>query len=89
MPPDLSPTSHAAYLKEKPEHLHTRQADLDVAQIKLERRREEMEQHLAALRDDDNCAGAPSVMCFPSAAYNMAAAACRLGDISHTPNIDQ
>jgi hypothetical protein len=42
--PDLSPTSHVIYLKEKAKRLQARQANLDAAQVELETRREEMEQ---------------------------------------------
>jgi hypothetical protein len=34
--------------------------------------------------DDDAYMGAPSGLCFPRVVYNMAAAACRLEDISNT-----
>jgi hypothetical protein len=37
--------------------------------------------------DDDTRAGAPSIICFPRAAYNMAAATCCLEDISDTPDM--
>ena len=36
--------------------------------------------------DDDARTGAPSDVCFPHAAYNMAATACHLEDISDTPD---
>ena len=36
--------------------------------------------------DDDACMGAPSGLCFPHAAYNMAAATCRVEDIFDTPD---
>jgi hypothetical protein len=36
--------------------------------------------------DDDACTGAPSGLYFPRAAYNMVVTACRLEDISDTPD---
>jgi len=42
-PPDLSPTSHAAYLNEKDARLQSWQVDLDATEADLKRTREEME----------------------------------------------
>jgi hypothetical protein len=36
--------------------------------------------------DDDTHTGVPSGLCFPHAVYNMVATACRLEDISDTPD---
>jgi hypothetical protein len=45
-----------------------------------------MEWPQATQRDDDNRIGAPSMLRFPYAAYNMVVTACHLGDISDTPD---
>jgi hypothetical protein len=81
MPLDQSPRSHAAYLQEK--------VDLEAIKAELECQRQDFAQQEAMhpLSDDDNtCTGAPSGLCFPHAAYNMAATTCHLEDISNTPD---
>lgn len=60
--------------------------DLEAAKAELKRQREELacQQAVLPVDDDDAHVGAPSLLCFPRVAYNMAAAACRLEDISDT-----
>jgi hypothetical protein len=41
----------------------------------------------APIDDDDSRTGAPSMLHFPRVAYDMAAAACRLEDISNTSDL--
>jgi hypothetical protein len=68
--------------------------DLEAAEAELECQRQGFarQQAMHPLNyDDDACKGAPSGLCFPGMAYNMAAAACRLEDISNTldPKINE
>jgi predicted negative regulator of RcsB-dependent stress response len=63
--------------------------DLEAAKAKLECQREDFarQQVVQPLgNNDDTHTGAPSTLRFPHVAYNMAAAACSLEDISDTPD---
>jgi hypothetical protein len=68
--------------------------DLEAAEAELKCQRQGFARQQATHPlnyDDDACKGAPSGLCFPGMAYNMAAAACRLEDISNTldPKINE
>jgi hypothetical protein len=86
-PSDQSPRSRAAYIQEKEDCLWARQVDLDTTEAELECQRQDLAWKRATnpLGDDDHM-GAPSGLFFPRAAYNMAATACCLKDISDTPD---
>jgi hypothetical protein len=89
-PSDQSPRSHAANLQEKVNRLRARQVDLEAAEAELERQRQDFarQQTTHHLGDDDDArTGAPSGLRFPRTAYNMAAAACQLENISNTPDL--
>jgi hypothetical protein len=78
-----------AYLQEKADHLRARQVNLEAVEAELERQRLDFawQQATHPLGDDDDTRmGAPSGLRFHCAAYNMATAACRLEDISDTPD---
>jgi hypothetical protein len=79
-----------AYLQEKANRLRARQVDLEAAEAELECQRWDFvwQQATHPLDNDDNaCTGAPSGLCFSHVAYNMAAIACHLEDISNTSNL--
>ena len=62
---------------------------MEATEAELERQRWDLAQQQAAQalgNDDDAHMGAPSSLCFPHAAYNMAAVACCLEDISDKLN---
>jgi hypothetical protein len=64
--------------------------DLEATKAELECQRYDFAQQQAAqppINDDDAYMGAPSILRFPWAAYNMAAIACRLEDISNMPDL--
>ena len=86
---DLSPCSHAKYLHEKAMCLQDQQADLEAIKAELEWQREELtrQQATQVANDDDGRMGAPSMLHFPRAAYNMVDVAYRLEDISDTQDL--
>jgi hypothetical protein len=64
--------------------------DLEAVEAELERQRLDFAQQQAAqpLGNDNNARTcAPSTLCFPRVAYNMAAASCQLEDISNMSDL--
>ena len=64
------------YLQEKVDRLHARQVDLEAVEVELKCQRQDFVRYQAAhpLGGDDNARTvAPSGLCFPCVAYNMAA----------------
>jgi hypothetical protein len=78
-----------AYFLVKEDRLWAWQVDLEATEAGLERQRQDLARQRAAhsLGDDDDVRmGAPCGLYFPCVAYNMAAAACHLEDISDMPD---
>ena len=70
--------------------LRARQVDLENAEAELECQRQDFAwQQAKQPLDNDDAArtGAPSTLRLPHEAYSMAAATCRLEDVSNTPNL--
>jgi hypothetical protein len=64
--------------------------DLEAIEVELECQRQDFARQQAAqppINDDNAYTGAPSTLRFPRAAYNMAAIAYRLEDISDMPDL--